>query len=68
MSAPDDEIGYEAVGWIRDAAMRVMGTNCTWVDEDLHALEHLAQRAVDAGLVDGLPASIQKVLAGRKGQ
>lgn len=55
-------VDAEAVSWIRDAAKRVLGTNCTFVDDDLRLLEHLAARAVSAGLTEQLPASVRSGL------
>lgn len=56
-----DGVQAEAVSWIRDAAKRVTGGSCTFVDDDLKFLEALAIRAIDAGLMEGIevPASTQ---------
>lgn len=43
---------------VRRVAKQVVGTNCTFSDDDLRLLAHLAVRAIDAGLTDGLPAMI----------
>lgn len=48
----------EVVHILREAAKRVTGGNCTWVEDDLAILERLAQRAVSAGLTDGLHAFV----------
>lgn len=48
---------------IRDAALGVTLGNCSQPIHDLQVLEHLAQRAVDAGLIDGLHPSIQQKLS-----
>lgn len=52
-------VDHEAVGWIRKAMADLTGTNCTFVDDDLKALSHLASRAIGAGLIDELPSSLQ---------
>jgi hypothetical protein len=48
------ELSDEVVGLVRQAAKRVTGGNCAFVDDDLAILTHLATRAVAAGLVDEL--------------
>lgn len=48
----------EICALVRAAGKRVTGSNCTFVDDDLRLLEHLAQRAVNAGLTDGLHPSV----------
>lgn len=53
------DFDYEAVSWIREQAKRVVGSNCTFVDDDLKLLAHLAERAVLSGLTTDLPPSIQ---------
>lgn len=53
-----DEDLAGAVGWIREAAKRVMGGNFTFADDDLAVLAHLAERAVKAGLTDGLHPTV----------
>lgn len=42
----------------REWTTQILGTNCTWVDDDLRLLAHLANRAVKAGLTDELPKSV----------
>jgi hypothetical protein len=49
--------------YARAAAKRALKGNCTFIDDDIFMLEHLAQRAVDAGLIDQLHPSIQAKLA-----
>lgn len=44
-----EETVAESVGWIREAAHRITGGNCTFVDDDLKVLEALAYSAVIAG-------------------
>lgn len=46
----------------RQWARQIVGTNCTWVDDDLRVLAHLADKAVKAGLTDGLPTSMRSSL------
>lgn len=46
----------------REWTKQIVGTNCAYVDDDLRILAHLADRAVKAGLVDGLPQSVQDCL------
>lgn len=46
----------------RKWSKEITGGNCTFVDDDLRILAHLANRAVKAGLTDGLPPSIAKNL------
>lgn len=53
----------EAVAWIRDAARRVTGGHCAFVDDDLRILEHLAGKAVSAGLTDGLSEDLRAKIA-----
>lgn len=52
------EMDAEACGWVREAAKRATGGNCSFADDDLHILEHLAMRAIDAGLTDGLHSHV----------
>lgn len=56
-------IGKDAGGWtpeneivclVRDAAKRVTGGNCTFADDDVGLLAGLAERAIDAGLHEGI--------------
>lgn len=54
------------VGELRESALRITGGNCTFADDDLAVLAHLAQRAVDAKLTDKLSPSIRKNIARRK--
>lgn len=54
----DDSANEEVVGMLRAAAFRVTGGNCAFADDDLLILEHLATRAVRAGLTDGLAADV----------
>lgn len=68
------EISQETIDSFRDAAdahvaalcrdwmKEITGTNCTWVDDDLRVLAHLANRAVKAGLTDTLPESMRACL------
>lgn len=53
----------EAVRWIRKASREITGGNCAFVDDDLAILAHLAKRAVDAGLTDGLSPQVQAALS-----
>jgi len=48
----------EIVGMLRSAAKHVTGGNCSFADDDLNVLEHLALRAVEAGLTDGLHPNV----------
>lgn len=49
----------EICSLVRSASKRVTGGNCTFVDDDIKVLEHLAARAVKAGLTDQLPDDIR---------
>src|SRR6478609_2298042 len=42
------------IGMLREAARRVTGDNSTFADDDLGLLTGLAERAVNAGLTEGL--------------
>lgn len=59
----DGDLCYE----VREAMNRVTLGNCSYAIDDVRVLEHLAQRAVDAGLIDGLHPSIQKKILQSKG-
>lgn len=43
----------------REWTKKIVGTNCAYVDDDLRILAHLANKAVKAGLTDGLPDSVR---------
>ena len=43
---------------VREASKAITGGNCTFADDDLRILAHLAKRAVKAGLTDTLPPAI----------
>lgn len=45
---------------VRDAARQVTGGNCAYADDDVAILEHLAVRAVKAGLVEGLHPTVAR--------
>lgn len=53
------ECNAEIVGMVRATAFKLTGGNCAFADDDLGVLEHLAARAIDAGLTDGLSAQVQ---------
>jgi len=53
------ELSDEVVGMVREAAKRVTGGYMTFADMDIAVLEHLATRAVDAGLTDGLHPDVR---------
>lgn len=53
----------EIVGEVRAAAKRVTGGNCSFADDDLAILEHLATRAVANGLTDRLNWSVTRRIA-----
>ena len=53
----------EVVHWIREASREITGGNCAFVDDDLAILTHLAKRAIDAGLTDGLSPQVQAALS-----
>ena len=59
---PDEHVGCDldacVVHEVRGAAKRVTGGNMTFVADDVMMLEHLAVRAVLAGLVDGLHPTV----------
>lgn len=55
-----DGCNAEIVGMLREAAHRVFGGNCAFADDDLALLEHMAQRAADAGLTDGLSPDVRR--------
>lgn len=57
------EMEGESCDFVRAAAKRVTGGNCAFVDDDIGILEHLAQRAVEAGLTDRLHASVRASLS-----
>lgn len=52
------ECNDEIVGMLRTAAKRVTGGNCTFADDDINILAELANRAVDAGLTEGLHPTV----------
>lgn len=62
------DFDFEAVGWIRTLAKDVTGTNCTFVDDDLKVLAFLAQKAIAAGLTDGLDPGGLAILAAKPGR
>lgn len=47
----------------RKWAKEITGGNCAFVDDDLRLLANLADRAVKAGLTDGLPESVLRSIA-----
>ncbi len=55
-----DTANGEIVMELRLAAARVTGGNCMFADDDLTILEHLAQRAVAAGLTDQLAFDVKR--------
>lgn len=58
------ELGAEICGEVRRAAKEVTGGNFSFAIDDIAVIEHLAIRAVEAGLIDGLhPAVAKKALA-----
>lgn len=59
----DDGINADMVRLVREASLAVVRGNCTFVDDDLKVLAHLANRAIEAGLTDGLPDHIQAKVA-----
>lgn len=60
----DHVLDGEICGFVRDAAKRITGGNCAFVDDDVKLLEALAYAAVMAGLTGGLhPAVARKAVA-----
>lgn len=52
-------MGQELGAAVRRLAEEVTGGNCAFADDDLRILAHLAKRAVEAGLTDGLSPNIR---------
>ena len=50
----------DTINAVREAAKAVTGGNCTFADDDVAVLRTLAQRAVDAGITDGVPMSRER--------
>lgn len=54
------------IGELRESAKRVVGGNSAFADDDLGLLVGLADRAVKAGLIEGLHPSVLKNIAAMK--
>lgn len=61
----DVEMAMELGGMVRATAKRLTGGNCAFAMDDLLILEHLAARAIEAGLTDRLHWQVQKHIAER---
>ena len=65
-AAMDAELDAELCGHVRRFAREITGGNCAFADDDLRVLAHLANRAVEAGLIDGLhPLTQAKINAAK---
>jgi hypothetical protein len=53
------------IGELRESARRVTGGNSAFADDDLGLLTDLADRAVKAGLIEGLHPSVLKSIAAK---
>lgn len=53
-------MAVDLVGVVRRASSRTLGGNCAYADDDVMVLEHLARRAIEAGLTDRLKPDVQR--------
>ncbi len=54
------QMSAELCGLVREASNRTLGGNCSFADDDLAILEHLAGRAIAAGLTDSLAPDVRR--------